>query len=264
MPEDKFSFPEYTLGLLQTAPQPRSPWNGAQPAELLARERTCWAVRFWNRGEPDYSRVRSLLPPITKGAYCFLGALPAGPASRWTRAAGFFPGQLPAGLRHPAPARSHLLPCPCGRCVGQCPPAQFLLAGRYPLLFSVHRQGSQVLELLYFVEPGIPTGTLWSGSVPNATASPRRSAAPLSTALRPAHAFPAGVFPRAPSLPPSPTPLAYWALFARAGAAFSLPEPVLQQVAEGAIMACATTFAADHAHYGHLYYGLELHDNFPP
>lgn len=265
MPEDKFSFPEYTLGLLQTAPQPRSPWNGAHPAELLARGEDLLGRAVLEQGEPDYSRVRSLLPPITKGAYCFLGGT-AGWAGVTVDARGrIFPQasspQDCGTLRQPDPIFSPVL---VDGVLGECPPAQFLLAGRYPLLFSVHRQGSQVLELLYFVEPGDPDRdpVVWIRAKRYNLSAPQRCTSEYRLAARSrisGRRISQGTF-----LAALTDTLAYWALFARAGAAFSLPEPVLQQVAEGAMMACATTFAADHAHYGHLYYGLELHDNFPP
>lgn len=260
-----FSFSEYELAGLDREDEPRSPWNGASPAEILARGTDVLGCGLLEKGEPSYSEVRRLLPPVTRGAYCFLGG-----AASWsgvtvnTRGQIFPQDSTPQDcgtLRQPPPIFSPVL---VDGELGECPARQFLLDGRYPLLFSVHRSGEQILELLYFVEPGDPDRdpVVWIRakryqiSAPQAYVVEYRLAARSRIAGRhiSGETFLAALTDT----------LVYWASFARAGASFSLPETSLERVAEGAMMACAVTFTADHAHYGHLYYGLELHDNFPP
>lgn len=258
-PGSTLELAEYTLAQLCEEDR-RTPWGGAVPEDLLASGADLLGRRLLEQGEPTYEQVRQLLPPLAKGAYCFLSGRASWAGVMVDPQGRIFP-QGSGSLRQQDPLFAPVL---LGGALGESAPVQFLLDGRYPLLFSVHSDPEQVLEFLYFVEPGDPdrNPVVWIRVRRYPKAAPQNYTVEYRLAS----------LSRASGRPISPETfftaladtVADWADFAGQGAAFSLPEPKLEKVASGAMMACAATFTADHAHYGHFYYGLEIHDNFPP
>lgn len=238
------------------------PWGGRKPEEILASGRDILAEEILLDGEPCYKAVKRLLPPITEGAYSFLSGV-----SSWGGViikaynGGIYPQQA-GGNRRPEPL---FTPVEVDGRLGRICPKQFLLDGRMPLMFSVHSDEKQVLEFLYFVEPGDPdrdpivwirTKRYWKSEPENCSVDYRMAAFSREVKHR--------MMPEAQFLETFSDTVAYWMLFAEKGTQFSIPEEELAKVIDGTQMSCATTFTADHAHYGHGIYGEEVHDNFPP
>lgn len=240
----------------------RNPWDGRTPEEILASGRDILAEGLLSRGEPDYIDVKSILPPLREGAYSFL----SGTAS-WggviVRAfnGGIYPQQA-GGNRRPEPL---FTPVEVDAQLGKLRPKQFLLDGRMPVMFSVHCDGNNVLEFLYFVEPGDPDRDpiVWIRTKRYQKADPENFHIDYRMA-----AFSREVkhrmLPEEQFLETLGDTVAFWLRFQEAGTCFEIPEQELSRVIDGTQMACATTFSGDHAHYGHGIYGEEVHDNFPP
>lgn len=249
----------YTLDELER-PDERTPWNGERPDRILNSGRDLLGEQVLSQGEPEYDQVRRLLPPITKRAYCFLSGAASWGGVLVDRQGQIFP-QSSGNMRQPDPIFSPVL---VDGNLGEREPRQFLLGGRYPVLFSVHSDGEQILELMYFVEAGDPDRdpvvwirTRWyAWQNPSACQTQHRIAA---LSRHTGRCIDAETFYTALA-----DTLAFWTRFEAEGASISIPEKVLKNTVLGTLMSCATTFSGDHAHYGHMWYGSELHDNFPP
>ena len=240
----------------------RNPWGGRNPAQIIASGRDLLAEEILRDGEPTYDAVKRLLPPITEGAYSFLSGV-----SSWGGVivkadnGGIYPQQA-GGNRRPEPL---FTPVEVDGKLGKLCPKQFLLDGRMPLMFSVHSDEKQVLEFLYFVEPGDPDRDpiVWIRTKRYLRAEPENCNVDYRMA-----AFSREVkhrmMPEEQFLETLSDTVVYWMLFAEKGTEFDIPEEELAKVVDGTQMSCATTFTADHAHYGHGIYGEEVHDNFPP
>lgn len=238
----------------------RRPWNDRDPQELLYCGRDILGEEILKKGEPKYEEIRNLLPPINRSAYCFLSGTASWGGVVVDPLGQIFP-QVSGNLRQPDPIFS---PVQIDDELGEQPPRQFLLAGQYPLLFSVHSSGNKVLEFLYFVEPGDPDRdpivwirTKWyDKEAPEHCRMEYRIAALSRHTGRKIH--------KETFLTALADTAVYWIKFCSSGSQLSIPENSLKKTVYGTLMACAITFSGDHAHYGHLRYGAELHDNFPP
>ena len=240
----------------------RNPWGGRKSEDILKSGRDILAEELLLKGEPVYDEVKRLLPPIRSDAYSFLGG-----TSSWggviVRAfnGGIYPQQA-GGNRRPEPL---FTPVEVDGQLGKLRPKQFLLDGRMPVMFSVHSDGSDVLEFVYFVEPGDPDRDpiVWIRTKRYNKADPENCCVNYRMA-----AFSREVkhrmLPEAQFLETLSDTVAYWLRFKENGTQFDIPEAELACAIDGTQMACATTFAGDHAHYGHGIYGEEVHDNFPP
>lgn len=235
-------------------------WNGLRPEELLRHGRDVLGEQVLSQGEPDYETVRRLLPPITRQAYCFLSGAASWGGVLVDRQGQIFP-QSSGGMRQPNPLFSPVLE---DGVLGEQAPRQFLLGGHYPVLFSVHSDENDVLELMYFVEPGDPDRDpiVWIRVKRYKKRAPQECSVRYQIAAlsrRTSRQIEEGTF-----LTALADTVAWWCRFETTGAQFKIPEKELQNAVYGTLMACATTFTGDHAHYGHMWYGAELHDNFPP
>ncbi len=238
----------------------RKPWDGQWPGELLRHGRDVLGEALLQKGEPSYEAVRRLLPPVTQGAYCFLSGAASWGGVLVDRQGQIFP-QSSGSLRQPDPIFSPVL---VDGVLGERAPRQFLLAGKYPVLFSVHSDSDEVLELLYFVEAGDPDRDpiVWIRSKRYSKNDPASCAVCCQIAALSRHT--GRRIDEAALLTALADTVAYWRRFEAAGARLSFPEKPLLNAVYGTMMSCAATFSGDHAHYGHMWYGAELHDNFPP
>ena len=235
-------------------------WGGKNAEDLLDSGRDILGEERMGRGEPDYGEISRLLPPITKGAYCFLSGAASWGGVTVDPMGQIFP-QVSGNLRQPDPIFS---PVQIDGVLGEMRPCQFLLAGQYPLLFSVHRDGEEILEFLYFVEPQDPDRDpiVWIRSKRYRVSAPEECRIEYRIAALSRHT--GRMMEEETFLTALADTVSYWVKFCRSGARLSLPQKELQRAVYGTLMACAATFSGDHAHYGHLRYGAELHDNFPP
>lgn len=211
-------------------------------------------------GEPSYADVQRLLPPITDKAYCFLSGAASWGGVLIDRQGRIFP-QDGRDLLQSEPLFS---PAMMDDELGKQPPGQFLLDGKYPILFSVHFKGTRILEFLYFVNAGDPDRdpVVWIRAKHYEKEASQSCSVEYHIAALSRHS--GRPVEEETFLTALADTIAYWLRFEDAAARLEIPEKKLQNTVYGTLMACATTFTGDHAHYGHLWYGAGIHDNFPP
>jgi len=234
--------------------------------EVIASGRDILGEELSKNGEISYSDVKGVLPPITEDAYCFLGGA-ASHAGVTVDTMGIVFPQLSGRDRTP---HSMFEPVSFDAELGSVKPRQKMLESEYPVLISVHEKDDDVLEFIYFVEPGDPDRdpTVWIRAKKYNKSNPseftlnylaRSFARELTEEEQAKTPLDEHIFLEALA-----DTVAYWIKFAEKGSTISLPEPELEHVARGAMAFTAATFTADKPHYGHKFYGKELHDNFPP
>ena len=229
------------------------------PTDILGDE-------LLKNGTPDYYSFRGVLPQITEDAYCFLGGA-ASHASVTVDRLGNITPQLsgkdndPAPLFEPTKYDTAL----CGRI-----PTQYFLDRHFPILFNVFDKDSDVTELLYFVDSGDSDRDpiVWIREKKYIKDRPdtftlRYGVKEFSHgyANKVADIFEVGADIFNDTLAHT---INHWLRFTDSGASLDLPIDELVKVTEGAMISAATTFTGPRPHYGHKYYGKELHDNFPP
>ncbi len=244
----------------------RNVYLGHTLEQVLDSGKDILGCELLKNGDPEYKQVASAFPEITEDAYCFLG----GPAS-WggvtVDTMGVITPQLSGRERAPAPLFS---PTESDELLGTVKPRQYLLGGKIPVLLSVHEQNGNVLELMYFVEPGDTDRDpiVWIREKRYEKSLPEAYSVSYRVATSSRELTEEEMRRRAPTeemfLLTLADTVAYWVKYYEAGAGYSLPEPELARVAEGAMGFAALSFTAEHPHYGHKFYGKELHDNFPP
>lgn len=240
-----------------------TPWYGMSVADVLASGRDILTDRLLSEGEPSYTRVAPLLPPVEEGAYMFFGGVASISGVELDLTSGVLYSQVYGNQN--VPKEPLFDPKTVDTAVGSRKPFVRLLDGRFPIIFSVHADDHEVLEFLYFVEPGDanrdPVVWIREKRYPRQDPSAYTVAYSLVSRSRviPYHGIPAQTFQDALA-----DTVAYWLRFAAQGAQFELPEKQLERIVAGTQMACAVTFTGDHPHYGHRYYGKEIHDHFPP
>ena len=242
------------------------PYLGYTLEEVTSSGRDILGEKLLEGGEPDYNAIPGVLPPITVDAYCFLGG-PASHAGVTVDRSGVIFPQLsgrddpPAILYSPSsddPSLEGLLA------------DQYMLDGRYPLLFNVFTVGDARTELLYFVDSGDPDRDpiVWIREKKYNLDSPKSFSIRYGVReFSHGHASTKGhlheVTP-ALFLDTLIDTVAYWLAFNAEGAEINIPNADLSRVTEGALSFARQTFTGPRPHYGHRYYGKELHDNFPP
>lgn len=233
------------------------------------------------KGEVSYPDVVGVLPPVTQDAYCFIG----GPASHSnmtvdTRGAVYrqLYGRDIGGERGPNYEPWHEIPE-----IKDVAPRQVMLSEEIPVLINVYELSEETVEIIYFIEPG-DSGrdpTLW-------IRKKRYKGAELRDLSYEYNSF--ELYYELPNRPGDAASfsedqvivevekyasddtvkeaftdtVAYWVKFLEKGISVCLPEERLNKIARGAMAAAATTCTTDRPHYGHRYYGKEIHDNFPP
>lgn len=223
-----------------------------------------------SRGEVRYDDVVGVLPRVCEGAYCFLG----GTASHANLTVDT------RGVVYPQPSGRDSSPTPVYdpwdhlRELKDIMPRQIMLAEEYPILINVFETNEETVELIYFVEPGDSDRdpVLWIRekryTVPE-LAGPVYAYRVAAFSRETPYASVAGGcvkedVDRSLVVEAFADTVAYWVKFSEQGAKLSLPEERLARAARGNVAAAAVTCTADRPHYGHRFYGKELHDNFPP
>ena len=234
--------------------------------EIIDSGRDILGEKLSKNGEISYADVKGILPKITEDAYCFLGGAASHAGVTVDTMGVVFP-QLSGRDRTP---KSMFEPTLLDSELGAVKPRQRMLECEYPILISVHEKDENVLEIIYFVEPGDPDRdpTVWIRSKRYNKSSPEhftlnylaRSFArelnedEMNKIHIDEHTF----------LEALADTVAHWIKFSEKTSIISLPEKELEHVSRGAVAFTAATFTADKPHYGHKFYGKELHDNFPP
>lgn len=243
------------------------PYGGYRREELMASGRDLLAELALSGGEPDYRTVKALLPPLFRGTYALLGGV-ASSAGLTVDEGGVLYRQVSAGWGDStAPLFS---PKDCDKALGAIRPSLSLVGGEYPLLVSVHTDGKESLELLYFVTPTDPDRDpiCWIRAKRYQNAAPEDATWEYRVATAGQEASAEEQYQTPPSeelfLDALYTTLVFWVRSAATRARFTLPERELAEIAHGASAMAAITCTGAHPHYGHCFYGKSLHDSFPP
>ena len=260
---------EYTLPLYDVTRGTRGGegyYLGYTKEEVLASGRDLLGEALLSKGEPTYEEVAGVLPPLMKDTYTLLGGV-SSVAGLTVDAAGVVYHQLSGRARKTCPI---FTPAEYDPHLGALSPYQTLLAGEMPLLLSVYTDTTDVLELLYFVEPTEPDRDpiLWIRAKRYRVAHPEDCLIEYRVAAIAREAEERELFDTPPEeaifLDALCDTVSWWVGFRGEGARFSLPTEALATAAHGTVAMAAITCTAEHAHYGHRFYGKELHDNFPP
>ena len=245
---------------------------GYTKEEIDASGRDLLAEAILAEGEPRYQSVKAVLPPLSTDTYAILGG-PASVAGLTVDSDGVIYHQL-SGDRDKtsfgALSSPIFSPAVYDARLGAIPPYQTILGGEYPLLLSVHTDGTDTLELLYFVEPTEPDRDpiAWIRAKRYRNAAPEAVTVDYRVAAIAREEGEEVLFNTPPTeeifLDALLDTIAYWIDEAAEGAVFSLPEGELASIVHGTVAMAAVTATAGHMHYGHRFYGKELHDNFPP
>lgn len=216
------------------------------------------------KGEPEYADTVGVLPRIEKNAYCFIGG-PSSHAGLIVDTAGRVYPQLSGKDRDPEP---FFTPEMIDSEISDVIPRQFMLGYELPLLVSLFEKDGKYTELIYFVEPcdSDRDPTLWirikrwrdGGEVSfdyRISSISRELNYTEMEKVKINCDTVRGAFADT---------LVYWMKERRAGTVFNFPNERLCHVATAAPLFAILTSTADRPHYGHKFYGKELHDNFPP
>ena len=234
--------------------------------EVLNSGRDLLGEELTKNGDPDYGSLRGALPEITEDAYCFLGGATSHGSVTVDRF-GVITPQLSGRDREPKP-----MFCPSyidGRLDG-ITPRQCLAGERFPILFNVFSLGEENIELMYFADAADPDRdpVIWIRTKRYSKGTPESVSLEYSVATF-AHEFAHNekcLYSISAELlyDALADTVAYWLKFTESGSRILLHEDELVRVTEGAMISAATTFTGQRPHYGHKFYGKELHDNFPP
>lgn len=260
---------EHKLSLYEINPQKieSNEWYlGYTKEEILASGRDLLGERLTKNGDPNYKEVKSVLPPLSKAAYTILGGV-ASVAGLTVDSDGVIYTQASGRNRS---EQAIFTPAEYDSTLGVIKPRQILVGKKHPLLLSVHTDGTHTLEFLYFVEPTEPNRDpicwirikRYFNASPDVVTMEYRVAAIAREASADEHF----------DTPPTEElfwdalldTVSYWVDFSMEGVNPTLPEEELALVTQGALSFAALTYTCEHAHYGHRFYGQEIHDNFPP
>ncbi|MBQ2875722.1 MAG: hypothetical protein IJE25_01790 [Clostridia bacterium] len=276
---DVWVLPMYSVNNDAEAIKP--PYLGYTLEEVQASGTDILGKALMKDGEVDYSDVIGALPRITENAYSFIGG-PASHSNMTVDTRGAVYRQL-SGRDIGGEAEPDYMPwCDHPELEGIMP-KQIMLGEEIPVLINVYTVGGRTIEIIYFIEPG-DSGRdpiLWirkkfytGKELCDLTYEYKEVELiyELPEAVKGSATFSADQLiveftKHAPDhiiIEAFADTVAYWVKFAKRGTSLSLPEKRLERVARGAMAAAAVTCTANRPHYGHKYYGKEIHDNFPP
>ena len=247
-------------------PASRELYLGHTKEEVLNSGKDILGEALMANGDVCYDDVVGVLPPVKDNAYCFVGS-PASHSNFTVDRFGAVYRQL-SGRDIGGEKAPDYLPWKSIPEIEGATPRQVMLHEEYPVLINVYTVGEKTVEIVYFVEPGDSARdpALWI-----------REKTYVGTELKDlSYTYKCYEYMYESTLEEvmpveSKTVIeafaetvAFWVKFAKAGIDISLPEKRIEKIARGAIAATAVTCTADRPHYGHRYYGKEVHDNFPP
>ena len=229
------------------------------PTDILGNELT-------KNGDPDYDAIRGVMPEITEDAYCFL----SGAASHGGVVVDRFGNIAPQLCEMECNAEPMFKPASCDDSLSDITPVQYFLDGRFPILFNVFEGDKNITELMYFIDAGDPDRdpVVWIREKKFSVENPEKVAFRYGV-----REFTHGYAKENGEIYELDADLFYdtlaqtvkhWMRFTESGVRLDLPIEDLVRVTEGTMISAATTFTGPRPHYGHKFYGKELHDNFPP
>lgn len=239
---------------------------GHTKEEVLAAGRDILGEAIMAKGEVCYDDVVGVLPAVEENAYCFVGS-PASHSNFTVNRFGAVYRQL-SGRDIGGEKGSDYEPWKSVPEIEGVTPCQVMLGEEYPILINVYRLKEKTVEIIYFVEPGDSARdpALWirekiyeGRELKNLSYTYKCYEFMYENTLE--ETLPVD---EKTVMDAFAETVAFWVKFAMEGIAISLPEKRLEKIARGAIAATAVTCTADKPHYGHRYYGKEVHDNFPP
>ena len=260
---------ERKLTLYPINPEPefvRTPYLGYTEEEVLSSGKDILARKLLEKGDPVYAEVKRAMPKLQNNVYCFLGG-PASWAGVTVTTDGSVIHQASGRDREPAPI---FKPTEADESLGATTPRLSLLGGEIPVLCAFFSDGEKSMELLYFVEPGDTDRdpVVWIRIKKYSNTSPMECEFSYRVAAlnREGDEFLLRDNPPTEEifLDALSDTVNFWVEFENEGTRIEIPEEELAKIARGAISFAALTFTGDHPHYGHRFYGKELHDNFPP
>ena len=220
-------------------------------------------------GQPTLERVQGILPAIRENRYLFLSGLISWHGLTVTPEGWVYP-QESAACPVPPPIFSPLsdaypMPHPIFSPLEEVPDAerahikQVLSDGWIPVVTTTYTLGTQRTDITCFVEFCDP------GSFPQLWVDVTRDNGDRRcyTISRSQMVIKRAILPEEYD-ETKQTTIAQWQRLALGFDRFSLPYPELQTGIKAMTANLLNTFSGDHAHYGHRYYGREIHDNFPP
>ena len=252
--------------LIEEEEDARDPYLGYTLSEVMNSGEDLLAKKLCEKGEPDFSEVKKALPKIEEGAYAFLGG-PASWAGVTVEPDGSVVHQLSGRDREP---RAIFDPKTVDPVLCKVLPKRMLVGGEYPIMIALYTDGVEALELMYFVEPGDtdrdPVVWIRIKKYRNSTPDKPSVSYRVAAISREGDEFIHGENPPTEGifLEALCDTVCYWTDFYDSLAEIAIPEKELERVARGSVSFAALTFTGAHPHYGHKFYGKELHDNFPP
>lgn len=248
------------------AEEKRNIYFGLKSEELLASGKDLLSEKLITYGDPVYSEVKSAMPKIEEGAYAFLGGV-----ASWSGVTVNPDGSIiPQQTGRDRTPKAMFSPLDFDGELGKIMPRRVLLGGVYPVLASIHTDGERTLEFLYFVDPSEPDRDpiVWIRAKRYENKYPEKCSVTYHVAALARE----GDEELLRNNPPTEEvfldalfdTLSYWREYFEEGMQINIPDEEVSRVAKGAMAFSALTFTADHPHYGHKFYGMELHDNFPP
>lgn len=244
----------------------RNLFLGYTAEEVLASGRDILGEKLCANGDPEYSEVKKVMPKITDKAYAFLGG-PASWAGVTVEPSGEIIHQASGRDREPKPIFD---PKSVDLELGAIVPKRMLLGQEYPVMISLHNDGINSLEFLYFVESGDTDRDpiVWIRIKRYKNDNPAEYTLEYKVAAISREGDEHLLNDNPPTeevfLDALCDTVCYWVKYYDHGAQITIPEKEIERVGRGAVAFSALTFTGDHPHYGHKFYGMDLHDNFPP
>ncbi|MBE6731336.1 MAG: helix-turn-helix transcriptional regulator [Ruminococcaceae bacterium] len=239
---------------------------GLSKDDIISSGRDLMGELLTKNGDPDYNEVKNALPVIFRDTYTVLGGV-SSVAGLTVDTDGRVYNQSSGRSRKTIEI---FIPSDYDNKLGSIKPYQALVGKEYPLLLSVHTDGEHTLEFLYFVEPTEPDRDpiCWIRIKRYQNNKPDSFTFEYRVAAIAREADEKEMFEAPPSeelfLDALYDTVSYWVEFSNEGAEFKIPEEELSRITRGSLAFAALTFTCEHAHYGHRFYGKEIHDNFPP
>lgn len=222
--------------------------------EVMQSRQDILGLNLLRNGIPVFSEMKGILPPVVKGSYIFLSG-----RSSWhgliVSTNGTVYPQETALNSSPLPLFS---PHEVENDIDKADIVQWILKGWIPIVTTRYTMVKRIIEITMFVEFCDPDSSpqLWIRV--NYASSSRHFLVSNSRPIRKRRIV-AREFNEALN-----TTIASWEKYGDMYHNIDVPYPEINVSILAMITNIFTTFSGDHAHYGHKYYGREIHDFFPP
>lgn len=219
------------------------------------------AKTMFSQEEASFEAVLGLLPRIHKNQYSFIGSTVSWSCVRVLPNGDIIPQESECNASLP-PIFS---PVELDNILSDVTPEQYLINGWMPIIVSNYEADEKAMSLLYFIEPNDDGSypIIWIRAqildkktnkrifdelfiVSNSRSCRRKKVT--------AELFWDAYF----------TTISYWDNYEKEMCSIKIPDEYLSLCVKGCSAKVITTFSGEHAHYGHRWYGWDIHNNFPP